>query len=60
MKPNQTAQLDLKRRPIIAVNKKIKKSDNFIIPDLKVEAVNDAIKNTNLLQILDKYVNENH
>lgn len=60
MKPNQIAQLDLKRRPIIAVNKKIKKSDNFIIPDLKVEAVNDAIKNTNLLQILDKYVNENH
>ncbi len=60
MKPNQLAQLDPKRRPIIAVNKKIKKSDNFIIPDLKVEAVNDAIKNTNLLQILDKYVNENH
>lgn len=60
MNPNQIAQLDLKRRPIIAVNKKIKKSDNFITPDLKVEAVNDAIKNTNLLQILDMYVNENH
>jgi hypothetical protein len=60
MKPNQIAQLDLKRRPIIAVNKKIKKPDNFLTPDLKVEAVNDAMKNTNLLQILDKYVNENH
>ena len=60
MKPNQIAQLDLKRRPIIAVNKKIKKSDNFIIPDLKVEAVNDAIKNINLLQILDKYDSQNH
>ncbi|HLO53995.1 MAG TPA: hypothetical protein VK169_06900 [Saprospiraceae bacterium] len=60
MKPNQIAQLGLKRMHIIVVNKKNQKSDNFIIPDLKVEAVNNAIKNTNLLQILDKYVNENH
>ena len=61
MKPNQIAQLDLRRRPIIAINKRIKKSENFVIPELKKDAVNDAIKNTNLLQILNEYVKtENH
>ncbi len=60
MKPTQIAQLDLKRRPIIAVNKKIRKSENFVVPEVKVEAVNDAIKNTNLLDILNKYIKENH
>ena len=56
MKTKQIEQLELKRRPIIAVNKKIRQSENFIIPSIKVEAVNDAIKNTNLLEILNKYI----
>jgi hypothetical protein len=59
MKPNLIEQIDLKRRPIIAINKKIKKSENFVIPEIKVEAVNEAIKNTNLLEILNTHVKDN-
>ena len=59
MKPNLIEQIDLKRRPIIVINKKIKKSENFVIPETKDEAVNEAIKNTNLLDILNKHVKDN-
>ncbi len=40
----------------LAINTKIRKSENFVIPAIKAEAVNNAIENTNLLKILNKYI----
>ena len=54
MKPNQIETLDLKRKPIIAINKKLNSARNMELPQFKIDNVENAIKNTNLLELMDK------
>ncbi|MBK9737722.1 MAG: hypothetical protein IPO92_23385 [Saprospiraceae bacterium] len=54
MKPNQIETLDLKRKPIIAINKKLNSARNMELPQFKIDNVENAIKNTNLLELIDK------
>jgi hypothetical protein len=54
MKPNQIETLDLKRKPIIAINKKLNSARNMELPQFKIDNVENAIKNTNLLELINK------
>ena len=54
MKPNQIETLDLKRKPIIAINKKLNSARNMELPQFKIDNVENAKKNTNLLELIDK------
>jgi hypothetical protein len=54
MKPSQIELLDLKRKPIIAINKKLNKARSMELPQFKIDNVEHAIKNTNLLELIDK------
>jgi hypothetical protein len=58
MKPSQIEQLDLKRKPIIAINKKLNNGRNMQLPQFKIDNIENAIKNTNLLEIKEKIENE--
>jgi hypothetical protein len=54
MKPNQVETLDIRRKPIIAINKKLNNARNMELPRFKLENIENAIKNTNLLELIDK------
>jgi hypothetical protein len=54
MKPNQIETLDIRRKPIIAINKKLNSARNMELPQFKIDNVENAIKNTNLLELIDK------
>jgi hypothetical protein len=54
MKPNQIETLDIRRKPIIAINKKLNTARNMELPQFKIDNVENAIKNTNLLELIDK------
>ncbi|MBK8627775.1 MAG: hypothetical protein IPN86_20095 [Saprospiraceae bacterium] len=54
MKPNQIETLDIRRKPIIAINKKLNSARNMELPQFKIDNVENAIKNTNLLELMDK------
>ncbi len=54
MIPSQIEALDTKRRPIIAINKKLNKSRNMEIPQFKIDSFENAVKNTNLLEVIEK------
>jgi hypothetical protein len=54
MKPNQIETLDIRRKPIIAINKKLNSVRNMELPQFKIDNVENAIKNTNLLELIDK------
>jgi hypothetical protein len=54
MKPNQIETLDIRRKPIIAINKKLNSARNMELPRFKLENIENAIKNTNLLELIDK------
>jgi len=53
MKSNQIVTLDIKRKPIIAINKKLNKDRNMELPKYKVDNIENAIKNTNLLELVN-------
>jgi hypothetical protein len=53
MKPSQIEALDVKRKPIIAVNKKLNKARNMELPQFKIDNLENAKKNTNLLEMVD-------
>ena len=57
MKPSQIESLDIKRKPIIAVNRKLNDARNMELPQFKIDNIVNAIKNTNLLELIDK-INE--
>ena len=57
MKPSQIESLDIKRKPIIAVNRKLNDARNMELPQFKIDNIENAIKNTNLLELIDK-INE--
>ena len=54
MKPNQVETLDIRRKPIIAINKKLNSARNMELPQFKIDNVENAKKNTNLLELIDK------
>ena len=54
MKPNQVETLDIRRKPIIAINKKLNNARNVELPQFKIDNVENAKKNTNLLELIDK------
>ncbi len=54
MKPSQIESLDIKRKPIIAINKKLNSARNMELPQFKIDNIENAIKNTNLLELIDK------
>ncbi|MBK9567806.1 MAG: hypothetical protein WAT22_13700 [Saprospiraceae bacterium] len=54
MKPNQVETLDIRRKPIIAINKKLNNARNMELPQFKIDNVENAKKNTNLLELIDK------
>jgi len=58
MKPSQIEKLDIKRNPIIAINKKLNKSRNMKIPQFKIDNFENDVKNTNLLDIIERVNNE--
>jgi len=53
MKPSQISSLDLKRRPTIAINKNLNKFRDTPIPQIKIDNFEDALKNTNLRELID-------
>jgi hypothetical protein len=54
LKPSQIEALDVKRKPIIAINKKLNKARNMELPQFKVDNIENAVKDTNLLELLEK------
>jgi hypothetical protein len=54
MTTSQIEALDIKRKPIIAINKKLNKSRNMKIPQFKIDSFENAVKNTNLLEVIEK------
>lgn len=54
MKPSQIEKLDIKRNPIIAINKKLNKSRNMKIPQFKIDNFEYGVKNTNILDIIER------
>jgi hypothetical protein len=53
MKPSQIETLDIKRNPIIAINKKLNKSRKMKLPQFKIDNFENDVKNTNLLDIFE-------
>lgn len=58
MKVKELMELDLRRNPLVTIDESLDKYSNDPIPQIKVDKCNDAIKNTNLLQVLAKIKNE--
>lgn len=53
MKPSQIEAIDIKRKPIIAINKKLNQARNMEIPQFKLDNIETAKKNTNLLDLVN-------
>jgi len=53
MKPSQIETLDIKRNPIIDINKKLNKSRKMKLPQFKIDNFENDVKNTNLLDIIE-------
>lgn len=54
MKPSQIEELDIKRNPIIAINKKLNKARNMKIPQFKIDDFESTLRNTNLIEVIEK------
>lgn len=52
MKVKELLELDLKKSPLIIVDDSLEKYEDDIIPQFKIDSVNDSVKNTNLLKII--------
>jgi hypothetical protein len=52
MKVKDLLELDLRRNPLITIDESLDKYSNDPIPQIKIDSCNDAILNTNLLQVL--------
>ncbi len=53
MIPEKIEALDIKRNPIVAINKKLNKSRNMKIPQFKIDNFERALENTNLLEVIE-------
>lgn len=51
---NNILELDLKRHPIIIINEELDNVKPTNIPQVKIESFENAVKNTNLLEVIEK------
>jgi len=58
MKVKEIMELDLRKNPLVTIDESLDKYSNDPIPQFKIDKCNDAIKNTNLLQVLEEIKNE--
>ncbi|MBK8391989.1 MAG: hypothetical protein IPL23_23120 [Saprospiraceae bacterium] len=58
--PNQHSilELDLKRHPIMIVNEELDNVKPSNIPQVKIDSFENAVKNTNLLEVVEKIKRE--
>lgn len=52
MTPSQIEAMDIKRKPINVINKKLIKSRNMETPHVKIDNFENAVKNTKLLEVI--------
>ncbi|MCB9309830.1 MAG: hypothetical protein H6567_07230 [Lewinellaceae bacterium] len=51
---NNILELDLKRHPIMIINEELDNVKPTNIPQVKIESFENAVKNTNLLEVIEK------
>ena len=55
---NNIMELDLKRHPIMIINEELDNVKPSNIPQVKIDSFENAVKNTNLLEIIEKVKRE--
>jgi hypothetical protein len=51
-------ELDLKRNPIMIINEELDNVKPTNIPQVKIDSFENAVKNTNLLEVIEKVKRE--
>jgi hypothetical protein len=51
-------ELDLKRNPIMIINEELDNVKPSKIPQVKIDSFENAVKNTNLLEVIEKVKRE--
>jgi hypothetical protein len=51
---NSILELDLKRHPIMIINEELDNVKPSKIPQVKIDSFENAVKNTNLLEVIEK------
>ena len=54
MHTKEILELDLKRHPIIIINEELDNARPSKIPQVKIDSFENAVKNTNLLEVIEK------
>jgi hypothetical protein len=55
---NNIMELDLKRNPIMIINEELDNVKPTNIPQVKIDSFENAVKNTNLLEVIEKVKRE--
>ncbi len=55
---NNILELDLKRHPIMIINEELDNIKPSNIPRVKIDSFENAVKNTNLLEVIEKVKRE--
>ncbi|HMR90162.1 MAG TPA: hypothetical protein PKD51_18500, partial [Saprospiraceae bacterium] len=55
---NNILELDLKRQPIMIINEELDNVKPSNIPQVKIDSFENAVKNTNLLEVIEKIKRE--
>ncbi len=55
---NNIMELDLKRHPIMIINEELDNAKPSNIPRVKIDSFENAVKNTNLLEVIEKVKRE--
>jgi hypothetical protein len=55
---NNILELDLKRHPIMIINEELDNVKPLNIPQVKIDSFENAVKNTNLLEVIEKVKRE--
>ena len=57
-KQNNILDLDLKRHPIMIINEELDNAKPSNIPQVKLDSFENAVKNTNLLEVIEQLKKE--
>ena len=55
---NNIIDLDLKRHPIMIINEELDNVKPIKIPQVKIDSFENAVKNSNLLEVIEKVKKE--
>lgn len=55
---NNILELDLKRHPIMIINEDLDNVKPLKIPQVKIDSFENAVKNTNLIEVIEKVKKE--